>query len=96
MSFLGNAAEKTGAKIVEIPINNDGDILVEIKNLLNENQNCDIVAISNTLGTINPIKEMIALAHEVGAEVWLMALRQLLIKRLMCKTLTVLLRIQRA
>ena len=23
------AAEKTGAKIVEIPINNDGDILIE-------------------------------------------------------------------
>ena len=65
------AAEKTGAKIVEIPINNDGDILIEeYKNLLSEKTKIvSIVAISNTLGTINPIKEMITLAHEAGAEV---------------------------
>ena len=65
------AAEKTGAKIVEIPINNDGDILIEeYKKLLNEKTKIvSIVAISNTLGTINPIKEMITLAHEAGAEV---------------------------
>ena len=59
------AAEKTGAKIVEIPINNDGDILIEeYKNLLNEKKQkiVSIVAISNTLGTINPIKEMITMA----------------------------------
>ena len=60
------AAEKTGAKIVEIPINNDGDILIEeYKNLLSEKTKIvSIVAISNTLGTINPIKKMITLAHE--------------------------------
>ncbi len=65
------AAEKTGAKIVEIPINNDGDILLEeYRKLLNEKTKIvSIVAISNTLGTINPIKEMITLAHEAGAEV---------------------------
>ena len=65
------AAEKTGAKIVEIPINKDGDILIEeYNNLLNEKTKIvSIVAISNTLGTINPIKEMITMAHEVGAEV---------------------------
>ena len=51
------AAEKTGAKIVEIPINNDGDILIEeYKNLLSEKTKIvSIVAISNTLGTINPM-----------------------------------------
>ncbi len=65
------AAEKSGAKIVEIPINQDGDILIEdYKNLLStKTKIVSIVAISNTLGTINPIKEMITLAHEVGAEV---------------------------
>ena len=65
------AAEKTGAKIVEIPINNEGDILIEeYKKLLNKKTKIvSIVAISNTLGTINPIKEMITLAHEAGAEV---------------------------
>ncbi len=65
------AAEKAGAKIVEIPINNDGEIIIEeYKKLLNEKTKIvSIVSISNTLGTINPIKEMITLAHEVGAEV---------------------------
>jgi cysteine desulfurase/selenocysteine lyase len=65
------AAERAGAKIVEIPINNDGEILLdEYKKLLNEKTKLvSIVAISNTLGTINPIKEMISLAHAVGAEV---------------------------
>ena len=65
------AAEKVGAKIVEIPINKDGDILLEeYKKLLSSKTKIvSIVAISNTLGTINPIKEMISLAHNVGAEV---------------------------
>ena len=65
------AAEKVGAKIVEIPINRNGEILLDqYKKLLNSKTKLvSIVAISNTLGTINPIKEMISLAHEVGAEV---------------------------
>jgi cysteine desulfurase / selenocysteine lyase len=65
------AAEKAGAKIIEIPINNDGEILIkDYKNLLSKKTRIvSIVAISNTLGTINPIKEMTSLAHEVGAEV---------------------------
>ena len=65
------AAERVGAKIIEIPNNNDGEILLdEYKKLLNEKTKLvSIVAISNTLGTINPIKEMISLAHAVGAEV---------------------------
>lgn len=62
--------EKTGAKIVEIPINDQGEIILdEYKKLLNEK--VKIVAItyvSNSLGTINPIKEMIKLAHEKGAK----------------------------
>ena len=65
------AAERVGAKIIEIPINNHGEILLDsYKKLLNEKTKLvSIVAISNTLGTINPIKEMISLAHEVRAEV---------------------------
>ena len=65
------AAQKAGAKIIEIPINQDGEILIdEYKKLLNEKTKIvSIVAISNTLGTINPIKEITLLAHEVGAEV---------------------------
>ena len=54
-------AEKTGAVIREIPIDLNGDILVEeYKNLLSEKTKLvAVVATSNTLGTINPIKEMI-------------------------------------
>jgi cysteine desulfurase/selenocysteine lyase len=63
-------ALETGAKVVEIPINDQGEIILdEYKKLLNENVKMVSVShISNTLGTINPIKEMIKLAHDVGAK----------------------------
>ena len=62
-------AEKTGAIIKVIPINENGDILLdEYQNLLS--RKTKLVAInyiSNSLGTINPIKEIIEEAHKVGA-----------------------------
>ncbi len=63
------AAQKTGAVIKEVPINEKGEILMEeYKKLLSpKTKMVSIVYISNSLGTINPIKEMIDLAHEVGA-----------------------------
>ncbi|MFI5391583.1 MAG: aminotransferase class V-fold PLP-dependent enzyme [Bacteriovoracales bacterium] len=62
--------EKTGAKLVVIPINDKGEILLEeYKKLLDEKVKIVSIAyISNSLGTINPIKEMIRLAHAVGAK----------------------------
>ncbi len=62
--------EQTGAILKVVPINSSGEIILEeYKNLLNEKTKiASIVHISNTLGTINPIKEMISLAHEVGAK----------------------------
>jgi len=62
-------AEKTGAIIKIAPINDEGEILLdEYKNLLNEKTKIvSFTLISNSLGTINPAKEMIKLAHEVGA-----------------------------
>lgn len=58
--------EEKGAFLKIIPINSEGDlILSEYKKLLNEKTK--IVAlthISNTLGTITPLKEIIELAHE--------------------------------
>ncbi len=63
------AAEKVGAKIREIPVNDEGDIIMEeYKKLLNDRTKLvSTCHISNSLGTINPIKEMISLAHEYGA-----------------------------
>lgn len=63
-------AEATGAHIVVAPINERGEIdLVEYKKLLNvKTKIVSITQVSNTLGTINPIKEMIHLAHAYGAK----------------------------
>lgn len=61
--------ERTGAKLKIIPINDQGEILLdEYKKLLGpKTKLVSCVYVSNTLGTINPIKEMIRLAHSHGA-----------------------------
>lgn len=63
--------ERTGAKLVVIPMNEKGElILSEFDNLLS--QKTKIVAvnhISNALGTVNPIEYIIKKAHGVGAAV---------------------------
>ncbi len=63
-------AERTGAQVIEIPIDDQGDILLsEYEKLLNPKvKMVSVVHISNALGTINPIKKMIELAHQVGAK----------------------------
>ena len=63
--------EKTGAKLVVIPMNQNGElIMAEYDKLLNPKTKIVTVNhISNALGTINPIKYMIDKAHELGAAV---------------------------
>ena len=63
-------AETTGAKVIVAPIDDRGDIdQVAYKKLLNQKTKIVSIAhISNTLGTVNPIKEMIKDAHAVGAK----------------------------
>ncbi len=63
--------ERTGAKLTVIPMNNEGElVLEEFERLLSEKTKIVAVNhISNALGTINPIKEIIQKAHEVGAAV---------------------------
>ena len=63
--------EKTGAKLVVIPMNENGElILSEYERLLSDKTKIVTVNhISNALGTINPIKWMIEKAHKVGAAV---------------------------
>jgi len=67
------ACEVTGAAIKVAPIDDNGDIIVEeYEALLSEKTK--IVAlnfVSNALGTVNPVKELIAMAHEHGAVVLL-------------------------
>ena len=63
--------EKTGAVLKVIPMNEDGSLEMDLyHNLLNENTKlvfCNHV--SNALGTLNPIKEIIDAAHKVNAVV---------------------------
>lgn len=63
--------QKTGAKLVVIPMNENGElILSEYDRLLsNKTKIVAVNHISNALGTINPIKCMINKAHEVGAAI---------------------------
>ncbi|MBZ4042679.1 aminotransferase class V-fold PLP-dependent enzyme [Flavobacterium hibisci] len=63
--------EKTRAVLKVIPINEEGELIIsEYESLLSEKTKIVTVNhISNALGVINPVKEMIAKAHAVGAAV---------------------------
>jgi cysteine desulfurase/selenocysteine lyase len=65
--------EQTGAKLRVIPINHDGEIVMdEYRRLLNEKTKfVSVTHVSNALGSIVPVKAIIALAHERGVPVLL-------------------------
>jgi cysteine desulfurase/selenocysteine lyase len=64
-------AEERGAVVRVIPMNAAGELIIdEYENLLNERTRIVAVThVSNALGTVNPVKEMIATAHKVGVPV---------------------------
>ena len=64
-------AEETGAKIRVLPINDAGELcLDQFEPLLNARTKLVCVShVSNALGSINPVKELIALAHRHGVPV---------------------------
>jgi cysteine desulfurase/selenocysteine lyase len=66
-------AEEKGAKIRVIPMNERGELIIEeYENMLNERTKIvSIIHVSNALGTINPVKEMIATAHKFGVPFFL-------------------------
>ncbi len=61
--------EEKGAVLKVIPINDDGELLMEeYEKLLGpKTKLVSVVQVSNAMGTINPVKEMIAAAHRTGA-----------------------------
>ena len=63
--------EEKGARLRVIPMNDAGELLLdEYDALLNEHTKLvAVMHVSNALGTINPIKEMIAQAHKYGVPV---------------------------
>ncbi len=65
--------EQVGAQLRVIPINDQGELsMADYKKLLNQKTKLvAIVHISNSLGTINPVKEITKLAHDKGIPVLL-------------------------
>jgi cysteine desulfurase/selenocysteine lyase len=64
-------AEKNGAKIKVIPINEKGELDMKVYDsiLSNKTKLVFVNHVSNALGTLNPIKEIIDKAHKLGAAV---------------------------
>lgn len=61
--------EMTGAKLKVIPVDDHGELMMEefYKLLTEKVKLVSVVHASNSLGTINPVKEIIDAAHKVGA-----------------------------
>nr|MDP2192780.1 cysteine desulfurase [Rhodoferax sp.] len=64
-------AEEKGATIRVVPINDAGELVIEdYEKLFNQRTKfVGVMHVSNALGTINPIKQMIAFAHARGVPV---------------------------
>lgn len=65
------AANRRGIRIKVIPINDKGELLIdEYKTLFTDRTRLvSVTHVSNVLGTINPVKEIIGIAHEHGVPV---------------------------
>ncbi len=63
--------EEKKAILKVIPVNDDGELMIdEYKKLLGpKTKLVSVVHVSNALGTVNPVREMIELAHAAGAVV---------------------------
>jgi cysteine desulfurase/selenocysteine lyase len=63
-------AEPMGAKVLSIPVDDDGQLQLDVLQRLLANGRVKLVAVnhvSNSLGTINPVAEIIRLAHAHNA-----------------------------
>jgi len=63
--------EETGAKLVVVPINDAGELSLEdVDSRITERTKLvSIMHVSNALGTVNPVREIIRLAHAKGVRV---------------------------
>jgi len=63
-------AQRTGADFAAIPIDSNGELRLETLDELDARGRVKLVAcglVSNSLGTINPVQQLAAWAHELGA-----------------------------
>ncbi len=65
--------EQTGARLRVIPINHDGELVLdEYRRLLNDKTKIvSVTHVSNALGTVAPVHEIVAAAHDRGIPVML-------------------------
>ncbi|CAE6767462.1 cysteine desulfurase /L-selenocysteine selenide-lyase (L-alanine-forming) [Paraburkholderia aspalathi] len=63
-------AAQTGAKLRVIPVDDSGQVLLdEYRRLLNDRTKIvSVTQVSNALGTVVPVKEIVELAHRAGAK----------------------------
>jgi cysteine desulfurase / selenocysteine lyase len=61
----------TGARLRAIPLSDDGELVIEefVKLLGPKTRIVSVVHVSNALGTINPVKKIVELAHRAGVPV---------------------------
>ena len=64
---------ESGADLKVIPVDDNGDlIMAKYRELLSDKTKMvAVLHVSNALGTMNPVKEIVSLAHDVGAKVLL-------------------------
>lgn len=62
-------SERTGCRMVTWPIQDDGTLSLErLGTLLNEKTRLvSVTAVSNVLGTINPVSDIVSMVHDAGA-----------------------------
>lgn len=63
--------EERGAILKVSPVNEDGELILEAygRLLSPKTRVVSLVHVSNTLGTVNPVKELTEMAHQAGAKV---------------------------
>jgi len=63
--------EEKDAVLKVIPVNDDGELMIDAYKALlsNKTKLVAVVHVSNSLGTVNPVKEIILAAHQIGAKV---------------------------
>jgi len=68
-----SSASRTGARLRVIPMNERGELLMdEYEKMLGPRVRLVAVAhVSNALGTLNPVRRIVELAHRSGIPVWL-------------------------
>lgn len=63
--------ERSGAVLKVIPMNNEGELIMDVYHKLLSSKTKLVFCnhVSNALGTVNPVKEIVEAAHDVGAAV---------------------------